>query len=105
MSALANLAYGWEGTSTRKSVAQNEQRHDLVGEEGSDDLSGQPCGQGLLSELLDKVASKKKQQLLSDQQDDERCRHHAHAQQFARGYLCGQRALECRVNRRNLHGR
>jgi len=48
------------------------------------------------------VASKKKQQLLSDQQDDERCRQHAHTQQFARGYLCGQRALECRVNRRPL---
>jgi hypothetical protein len=45
--------------------------------------------------MLDKVAGKKKQQLLSDQQDDERCRQHAHAQQFARGYLCGQRALEC----------
>jgi hypothetical protein len=74
---------GWEGLSTRKSVAQNEQRHDLVGEKRSDDLSGQPCRQRLLSELLDKVARKKKQQLLSDQQDGERCRQHTHAQLLA----------------------
>jgi hypothetical protein len=38
---------------------QNEQRHDLVGEERSDDLCGQPCGEGPLSELLDKVGGKR----------------------------------------------
>jgi len=51
-------------------------------------------GNGLRRELLDKVAGKKKRQLFRDQQE-ERCRQHAHAQQFARGYPCGQRALEC----------
>jgi hypothetical protein len=50
-------------------MVQNEQRHDR--EERSDDLSGQPCGQGLLSDLLDTVTGKKKQQLISDQQDGE----------------------------------
>ena len=68
---------------------QNEQRHNLVGEERSNDLSGQPRGERLLSDLLDKVTGKEKQQLFSDQQDGERCRQHAHAQQLARGYLYG----------------
>ena len=84
---------------------QNEQRHDLVGEKRSDYLRGQPRGEWLLSELLNKITAKKKQQLISDQQDGERYRQHAHAQQLARGYLCGQRPLERRVDRRNLHGR
>src|SRR6201993_1003229 len=62
-------------------------------------------GEGLLSDLLDQVTGKKKQQLLSDQQDRECCRQHAHAQQLARGYLFGQRTLECRLDRQNLHRR
>jgi hypothetical protein len=82
-----------------------EQRHDLVGEERSDDLSGQPRGEGILSDPLDKVTGKKKQQLISDQQDGERCREYAHAQQLAPGYLCGQRALECGVDGPILHRR
>ena len=71
-----------------------EQRHDLVGEERSDDLSGQPRGEGILSDPLDKVTGKKKQQLIRDQQDGERYRQHAHAQPLARGDLRGQRALD-----------
>jgi hypothetical protein len=58
----------------------------------------------LLSELLNKVTGKKKQQLISDQQDGERYRQHAHAQQLARGYLCGQRTPESRGDCRNFHG-
>ena len=86
-----------------KSVVQNEQRYDLVGEKGSDYLRGQPRGEWLLSEPLNKVTGKKKQQLIRDQQDGERYRQHAHAQPLARGDLCGQSPLECRVDRRNLH--
>jgi hypothetical protein len=69
----------------------------------SDYLRGQPRGEWLLSELLNKITAKKKQQLISDQQDGERYRQHAHAQQFACGYICGQRPLERRVDRRNPH--
>jgi hypothetical protein len=75
-------------------MVQNEQRHDLVGEERSDDLSGQPGGEGVLSDLLDKVTGKKKQQLISDQQDGEGYDQHVHAHPLVRGYLRGQRALE-----------
>ena len=34
---------------------------------------------------VNKITAKKKQQLISDQQDGERYRQHAHAQQLARG--------------------
>ena len=40
-------------------MLQNEQRDDLVGEERSDDLSGQPGGEGVLSDLLDTVTGKR----------------------------------------------
>jgi hypothetical protein len=50
----------------------------------------------LLSELLNTITAKKKQQLISDQQDGERYRQHAHAQQLARGYLCLNDVLEPR---------
>ena len=76
--------YGWEGPSTCESVAQNEQRGDLVGEERSDDLGGQPRGKRLLSELLDEVTGNKKQQLFGDQQYGERRCQHTHPQQLAR---------------------
>jgi hypothetical protein len=51
---------------------QNEQHHDLVGEKRSDYLRGQPRGEWLLSELLNKITAKKEQQFISDQQDGER---------------------------------
>jgi hypothetical protein len=38
---------------------QNEQRHDLVGEKRSDYLRGQPRGEWLLSELLNKITAKR----------------------------------------------
>jgi hypothetical protein len=46
---------------------QNQQRHDLVGEKGSDYLGGQPRQERFQSELLDKVPAKQEQQLFSDQ--------------------------------------
>lgn len=55
-----------------------------------------------MSELLDKFTGKKKQQLISESQKGERCREYTHAQLFAHGYLCGQRALEWGVDYRTL---
>ena len=105
MIALANLAAVGKVVPRASRWCLNEQRHDLVGEERSDDLSGQPGGEGVLSDLLEKVTGEKKQQLISDQQDGEGYRQYAHAQQLARGYLRGQRALERGVDRRSLHRR
>jgi len=66
MSALANLAAVRNVLPRASRYCKNEQRHDLVSEERSDDLSRQPRGERLLSELLDKFTGKKKQQLISD---------------------------------------
>jgi hypothetical protein len=49
---------GWDGVSIHKAVVQNEQRHNLVSEEGSDYPGGQPRREGLLIELLDKITGK-----------------------------------------------